>query len=75
MEIDALFHARQIGTTGHEILDPDGQVIAWTVDAAWAAVLVALLTEHTSQKSACICSFGSGRFEEVRENEGGKGQC
>ena len=34
MEIDALFHARQVGTTGHEIIDPDGQVVAWTVDAA-----------------------------------------
>jgi len=72
---NAPFNARRVGTTGHEILDPDGQVIAWTVDSVWAAVLVALLTEHTSQKSACICSSRSVRFEEVRANEGGKGQC
>ena len=65
MEIDALFHARQVGTTGHEIVNPAGQVVAWTVDECWASVFVALLNEHTSQKSACICSSGSVRFEEV----------
>jgi hypothetical protein len=34
---------RQCGTTGHEILDPQGLVIAWTVDAGSAALIVALL--------------------------------
>ena len=48
MEINALFHARQVGTTGHEIVNPAGQVVGWTVDASWAAVIVALLnqTDH-----------------------------
>ena len=42
---NAPFNARRVGTTGHEILDPDGQVIAWTVDSVWAAVIVALLNQ------------------------------
>jgi hypothetical protein len=29
---------RQSGTCGHELLNPDGQVFAWTVDAAWAGL-------------------------------------
>jgi hypothetical protein len=42
MKEDA-FASRRIGITGHEILGPDGRVIAWTVDADWAALIVALL--------------------------------
>ena len=34
---------RRIATTGHEILSPEGTVVAWTVDAITAAVIVALL--------------------------------
>jgi hypothetical protein len=34
---------RRSGSTGCEIIDPDGLVIAWTVDAAWAALIVELL--------------------------------
>jgi hypothetical protein len=37
------FTARRIATTGHEILDPAGTVVAWTTDGPWAAVLVSLL--------------------------------
>ena len=36
------FTFRLVGTVGCEIVGPDG-VIAWTVDAAWAAVIVGLL--------------------------------
>ena len=36
------FAYRPVGTMGCEIL-ADGVVVAWTVDAAWAAVIVALL--------------------------------
>jgi hypothetical protein len=36
------FTFRQVGTTGCEIVGPDG-VIAWTVDSAWAVLVVALL--------------------------------
>ena len=37
------FSYRQSGTCGHEILDPDGSVIAWTVDAGWAGIITGLL--------------------------------
>jgi hypothetical protein len=40
---DAFFTTRQVGTTGHELLNPSGEVIGWTVDAVWAAVVVNLL--------------------------------
>jgi len=36
------YTARQCGTTGHKIL-ADGEVVAWTVDGTWAAVIVELL--------------------------------
>ena len=42
MDIDA-FSIRRIATTGHEILDRDGTVIAWAVDEAWAALIAGLL--------------------------------
>jgi hypothetical protein len=37
------FTCRRSGTCGHEILDPDGSVIAWTVDAGWAGTITGLL--------------------------------
>ena len=37
------FSYRRSGTNGCEIIDPDGLVIAWTVDPAWAGVIVGLL--------------------------------
>lgn len=37
------FTYRPCGTTGHEILDPAGQVIGWTVDVGWACLIVGLL--------------------------------
>ncbi len=40
---NAPFVARRVGTTGHEILDSTGSVVAWTVDGYWAAVLAELL--------------------------------
>jgi hypothetical protein len=40
--------ARASGSVGCEILDPDGEVVAWTADGWWAAIIVGLLngTEH-----------------------------
>ena len=38
-----VFTIRCEGTLQYEILDPDGRVIAWTADAYWAHVIVALL--------------------------------
>lgn len=35
---------RRSGTTGCEILDLDGVVIAWTIDELWAAVICRLLS-------------------------------
>lgn len=49
MDADVSFTARQIGTTGHEILSHDGEVVAWTVDADWAAILVAVLNGHCAR--------------------------
>jgi hypothetical protein len=44
--------ARRSGTTGHEIL-ADGEVVAWTVDETWAAVIIGLLngTPHQVPRS------------------------
>ena len=43
MEQNDGFSFNRMGTTGHEIRDPDGLVIGWTVDEMWAAVIAALL--------------------------------
>jgi hypothetical protein len=37
--------ARLIGSTGCEICNPAGQVIAWSVNEYWAVVIVQLLNE------------------------------
>jgi len=39
------FSYRRSGTTGCEIIGPDGLVIAWTVDTASAALIVGLLNQ------------------------------
>ena len=38
------FHARRVATAGCEILDANGNVIAWTAEEHWAHLLVSLLT-------------------------------
>jgi len=42
------FTFRLIGSTGYEILNSDGWVLAWTVDEVTAARIVALLNEAES---------------------------
>ncbi len=37
------FCARASGTEGCEMLSPDGEIVAWTTDGWWAAVIVRLL--------------------------------
>ena len=37
------FTFRLAGSTGCEILNPNGEVVAWTVDETMAAMIVALL--------------------------------
>jgi hypothetical protein len=34
---------RRSGTCGCEIIDPNGAVIAWTVDVSWAGICIGLL--------------------------------
>ena len=48
-DLDA-FSIRRLGTTGHEILGPDGRAIAWAVDAGWAALIVALLSRAETER-------------------------
>jgi len=43
MNVGHEYSARRCGSTGHEILDPKGEVVAWTVDGSWAAIIVDLL--------------------------------
>ena len=40
------FTVRQSGSIGQEILDQDGTVVAWTIDAWLAQVVCKLLTEN-----------------------------
>ncbi len=37
------YTARASGSVGCEIMNPDGEIVAWTTDGWWAAVIVALL--------------------------------
>jgi hypothetical protein len=46
------FAYRRSGTTGHEILDPNGLVIAWTVDVGWAGIIVGLLNKAAPFQSS-----------------------
>lgn len=39
------YTAQACGTTGHEILGPNGDVVAWTVDGYWGTLIAALLNE------------------------------
>ncbi len=45
------FAYRRSVTCGHVILDPDGSVIAWTVDAGWAGIITGLLNQATPFQS------------------------
>jgi hypothetical protein len=48
--IDA-FAIRRVGTAGHEILDPDGNVVAWAVDEPWAMLIAAALNRAEAEGS------------------------
>ena len=37
------FTVRRVATTGHEILAPDGNVVAWAVDGSWALLIAFVL--------------------------------
>ena len=58
------FSFRRVAMSGCEILDPNGIVVAWTVNEEWAAIIVALLNNHPCNaagagigmpKAACCC--------------------
>ena len=50
-----LFSTHHVGTTDHEIRDLGGDVIAWTVDEAWAVMITSLLNLHQFQE---VCNTG-----------------
>ena len=55
------FTFRVVGSTGCEILNPNGEVFAWTVNEVWAVMIVALLNrEEKSERQ----SFPPGAFED-----------
>lgn len=58
----APFTARKVGSSGHEILDPGGSVVAWTVDGYWADIIVALLNrvEQVGLSSDCHHAASGG---------------
>ena len=41
--INALYTFRQSGTTACEVLNLEGEVVAWAVDAGWAGLIAGLL--------------------------------
>ena len=43
---ELLFTSRRVGTTGHEILH-DQEIVAWTADNVWAAIIVEALRRTT----------------------------
>ena len=50
-EQPARYLARLVGTTGCEILNLGGEVVAWTVNEEWAARIVRLLNEENNEPS------------------------
>lgn len=64
------FRYRQSGTTGQEILDPDGRVVAWTVNAAWAEIIVGALNGVGRSRPALLHQSGGQGPVEVNGNHG-----
>ena len=46
MEIMEAFSVQASGNIGQVVLDPDGEVIAWTTDSWIAQVIVKLMSEN-----------------------------
>jgi hypothetical protein len=61
--------ARRIGTTGCEILDADGSVVAWTADVGWASMIAAALNGAGFPRSA-PCHHSDGGIGPVEANHG-----
>jgi hypothetical protein len=58
------FQYRRSGINGCEICDPDGQVVAWTVDVGWAGIIIGALN-----------MIGSPRPTPWHQRDGGTGQA
>ena len=58
------FSVRRVATTGHEILDPDGTVIAWAATEAWAALIAGLLNRVEADAGSAVCGR-SGSVEDI----------
>lgn len=65
------FTARPCGTTGHEILDPDGNVVAWTLDELWALLIVRALNFTLSHESVASSDLSLARSSDQYENDRG----
>jgi hypothetical protein len=63
-ELIGEYVARASGSVGCEILDPGGEVVAWTVDGWWAATIVALLNGAESHGPGCPVAK---RVEDAKE--------
>jgi hypothetical protein len=50
---------RASGTAGYEIIDPEGEIVAWTVDGWWASVIVDLLND-TEVQDPCLLAVLHG---------------
>jgi hypothetical protein len=64
------FSSRGVGTTGHEIRDPNGNIVAWAATEPWAAILVALLNTTVADTDAeaqeCVAEDSGDKEETAR---------
>ena len=68
---------RRVATNGCELCDPDGTVVGWTVNEAWAAVIVAKLNNDPSDAvgagiglpEAACCRRGPDNRKIIERNE------
>jgi hypothetical protein len=60
------YTARRSGTTGHEILNPDGEVICWTVDGGWAETIVGLLNRVGGHRTGTPPTTPSSDAADIR---------
>jgi hypothetical protein len=64
------FTCNRVGTTGCEIRDPDGIVVAWATDETWALVIAGLLnrieTEGLSSLGSQATSTGASLTQPCR---------
>ncbi len=48
------FSARRVGTAGHEIREPNGNIVGWAIDGTWAALIAALLNRVEAEGLGCL---------------------